>query len=79
MFTGLVQGVGHLAARTARGGDARLRIAIGTLPLADAQPCVAATQFACSEAADALDESGEHRSCLSAAAAWPRRSSCPGS
>ena len=37
MFTGLVQGVGHLAARTARGGDARLRIAIGTLPLADAQ------------------------------------------
>ena len=37
MFTGLVQGVGHLAARTARGGDARLRIANGTLPLADAQ------------------------------------------
>ena len=37
MFTGLVQGVGHLAARTARGGDARLRIAIGSLPLADAQ------------------------------------------
>ena len=37
MFTGLVHGVGHLAARTARGGDARLRIAIGTLPLADAQ------------------------------------------
>ena len=37
MFTGLVQGVGHLAARTARGGDARLRIAIGTLPLPDAQ------------------------------------------
>ena len=37
MFTALDQGVGHLAARTARGGDARLRIAIGTLPLADAQ------------------------------------------
>ena len=37
MFTGLVQGVGQLAARTLRGGDARLRIAIGTLPLADAQ------------------------------------------
>ena len=37
MFTGLVQGVGVLAARDARGGDARLRIAIGTLPLADAQ------------------------------------------
>ena len=37
MFTGLVQGVGCLAARELRGGDARLRIAIGTLPLADAQ------------------------------------------
>ncbi|MDQ2703008.1 MAG: riboflavin synthase [Pseudomonadota bacterium] len=36
MFTGLVQGVGRLAARDARGGDARLRIAIGSLPLADA-------------------------------------------
>ena len=37
MFTGLVQGVGMLAARETRGGDARLRIAIGSLPLADAQ------------------------------------------
>src|SRR5690606_4236226 len=37
MFTGLVQGVGRLAARESRGGDARLRIAIGSLPLADAQ------------------------------------------
>ena len=33
MFTGLVEGVGSLAARDARGGDARLRIAAGTLPL----------------------------------------------
>ena len=37
MFTGLVQGVGHLAARTPRGGDARLRIDIGSLALADAR------------------------------------------
>ena len=33
MFTGLVQGVGRLAARELRGGDARLRIEAGTLPL----------------------------------------------
>jgi riboflavin synthase len=32
MFTGLVEGVGSLAAREMRGGDARLRIAVGTLP-----------------------------------------------
>jgi riboflavin synthase len=32
MFTGLVQGVGRLAARESRGGDARLRIDAGTLP-----------------------------------------------
>lgn len=32
MFTGLVAGVGHLLAREARGGDARLRIGTGTLP-----------------------------------------------
>ena len=37
MFTGLVQGVGRLAAREARGGDARLRIDAGTLPFADVQ------------------------------------------
>ncbi|TAK39683.1 MAG: riboflavin synthase [Lysobacteraceae bacterium] len=35
MFTGLVQGVGRLLAREARGGDARLRIAFGTLDAAD--------------------------------------------
>jgi riboflavin synthase len=32
MFTGLVAGVGALRARESRGGDARLRIATGTLP-----------------------------------------------
>src|SRR3546814_14738023 len=32
MFTGLIEGVGRLAARELRGGDARLRIAAGTLP-----------------------------------------------
>lgn len=32
MFTGLVQGVGRLAGRENRGGDARLRIDIGSLP-----------------------------------------------
>jgi riboflavin synthase len=32
MFTGLIEGVGRLDARDARGGDARLRIAAGTLP-----------------------------------------------
>jgi riboflavin synthase len=35
MFTGLVEGVGSLAARVAGDGDARLRIAVGTLPFAD--------------------------------------------
>ncbi len=35
MFTGLIEGVGSLAARESRGGDARLRIATGTLPFAD--------------------------------------------
>ena len=35
MFTGLIEGVGRLAAREMRGGDARLRIAVGTLPFDD--------------------------------------------
>lgn len=35
MFTGLVEGVGRLDARESRGGDARLRIAAGTLPFGD--------------------------------------------
>ena len=37
MFTGLVAGVGRLAAREARGGDARLRIDAGTLPFGHVQ------------------------------------------
>jgi riboflavin synthase len=32
MFTGLIEGVGRLASRELRGGDARLRIDVGTLP-----------------------------------------------
>ena len=32
MFTGLIAGVGRVAARETRGGDARLRIDVGTLP-----------------------------------------------
>jgi riboflavin synthase len=32
MFTGLIEGVGHLQAREMRGGDARLSIHVGTLP-----------------------------------------------
>lgn len=37
MFSGLVAGVGRLAAREARGGDARLRIDAGTLPFQQVQ------------------------------------------
>ena len=37
MFTELVAGVGRLAAREARGGDARLRIDAGTLPFQQVQ------------------------------------------
>ncbi len=35
MFTGLIEGVGKVAALEPRGGDVRLRIAIGSLPFAD--------------------------------------------
>ncbi|MEN4904472.1 riboflavin synthase [Luteimonas sp. TWI1437] len=35
MFTGLIEGVGRLVSNESRGGDARLRIAVGTLPFAD--------------------------------------------
>ena len=38
MFTGLVQAVGKLEAREPRGGDLRLRIGTGALPVADLQP-----------------------------------------
>ncbi|HMT38683.1 MAG TPA: riboflavin synthase, partial [Thermomonas sp.] len=37
MFTGLIAGVGTLAAREPRGGDARLRIDAGTLPFEGVQ------------------------------------------
>jgi riboflavin synthase len=37
MFTGLVQAVGTLAAREVHGGDLRLRIATGALPMSDVQ------------------------------------------
>ena len=37
MFTGIIEAVGRLAARETRGGDARLRIAVGALPFADVQ------------------------------------------
>lgn len=32
MFTGIITGVGHLAAREPRGGDARLTVHVGSLP-----------------------------------------------
>lgn len=35
MFTGLIEGVGQVAALEPRGGDVRLRIAVGSLPFAD--------------------------------------------
>lgn len=35
MFTGLIEGVGRLASREARGGDARLRVEAGSLPFAE--------------------------------------------
>ena len=34
MFTGIVQDIGRIVSRTPRGGDLRLRIAVGRLPLA---------------------------------------------
>lgn len=35
MFTGLIEGVGHVAALEPHGGDVRLYIAVGSLPFAD--------------------------------------------
>ncbi len=35
MFTGIIEAVGRLASREERGGDARLRIAVGALPFDD--------------------------------------------
>ncbi|MFP7722530.1 riboflavin synthase [Lysobacter sp. A3-1-A15] len=37
MFTGLIEGIGRLSWREPRGGDARLRIDAGTLPIDDVQ------------------------------------------
>ncbi|MBA2237244.1 MAG: riboflavin synthase [Lysobacter sp.] len=37
MFTGLIEGVGELTSRERIGGDARLRIATGSLPFQDVQ------------------------------------------
>jgi riboflavin synthase len=37
MFTGLIEGVGRVAAREMRGGDARLRVDVGTLPFDEVQ------------------------------------------
>lgn len=37
MFTGLIAGVGRLATRETRGGDARITIEVGTLPFDDVQ------------------------------------------
>ena len=66
MFTGLVAGVGRLAARETRGGDARLRIDVGTLPFDGVQPgesiavngcCLTVVEFdALSFAVDASNE-----------------------
>jgi riboflavin synthase len=35
MFTGLIQDIGRIAARDARGGDVRLRVAVGAMPMHD--------------------------------------------
>lgn len=37
MFTGLIEAVGRLRDKQPRGGDLRLRVAVGTLPFADVQ------------------------------------------
>lgn len=66
MFTGLIAGVGRLAARELRGGDARLTIEVGSLPFTDVQPgesiavngcCLTVVDFdAASFAVDASNE-----------------------
>lgn len=38
MFTGIVEAVGRVAQCEARGGDLRLRVAVGTLPFDDVRP-----------------------------------------
>ena len=66
MFTGLIEGVGHVALLETRGGDMRLRIAAGTLPfehvalgesIAVSGVCLTVIEFdASSFAADASNE-----------------------
>ena len=66
MFTGLIEGVGHVAVLETRGGDMRLRIAAGTLPfehvelgesIAVSGVCLTVIEFdASSFAADASNE-----------------------
>ena len=38
MFTGLIQAVGRIAAREPRGGDLRLHVSLGAMPMHDVQP-----------------------------------------
>jgi riboflavin synthase len=66
MFTGIIEGVGRIAALEARGGDVRLRVEVGTLPFEAVQPgesiavngvCLTVVEFdAVSFAADASNE-----------------------
>jgi len=66
MFTGIIEGVGRIAALESLGGDARLRVEAGTLPFDHVQPgesiavngvCLTVVDFdATSFAADASNE-----------------------
>ena len=66
MFTGIIEGVGRVAALESRGGDVRIRIAAGTLPFDNVQlgesiavngVCLTVVEFdAASFAADASNE-----------------------
>ena len=66
MFTGIIEGVGHIAALEPRGGDVRLRVGTGTLPFDHVQlgesiavngVCLTVVEFdASSFAADASNE-----------------------
>jgi riboflavin synthase len=58
MFTGLIAGVGRLAARETRGGDARLRIAAGTLPFDGVQLGESIAVNGCCLTVVAFDASG---------------------
>jgi riboflavin synthase len=66
MFTGLVQAVGRIAALEPRGGDLRLRVATGALPVGDLQlgesiavNGVCLTVVACGDASFEADASNE--------------------